>query len=154
MNFRIIQIGKTKEDWLKTAVEEYLKRLKPFLKLEIMELPDTPLTKTNNVDIVKQKEAETVMSHLSPDDHLILLDERGEEKTSLEFAQFLTKLYSAKRIVFVIGGVYGTDPGLKARANSIFSLSRLTFTHQFVRLILVEQIYRTVMINHNKPYHY
>ncbi len=154
MNIRILQIGKTKEDWLKTAVEEYLKRLKPFIKLEIVDIPDTPLTKTNNIDVVRHKEAETVLGYLSPEDYLILLDERGEEKTSLEFAQFLTKLSVVKRLVFLIGGVYGTDIRLKNRANSLISLSRLTFTHQFVRLILSEQLYRAVMINHNKPYHY
>ncbi|PKN78519.1 MAG: hypothetical protein CVU48_08065 [Candidatus Cloacimonetes bacterium HGW-Cloacimonetes-1] len=154
MNIRILQIGKTKEDWLKTAVEEYLKRLRPYVKMEILDVPDTPLTKTNNIDIVRQKEAETILNILTPDDHLVLLDERGEEKTSLEFAQLLTKLSVVKRVVFLIGGVYGTDIRLKHRANSLISLSRLTFTHQFVRLILAEQIYRAVMINHNKPYHY
>ncbi len=154
MNAFIIQLGKTKDSWLKEAIDEYLKRLKPYLKLEIIELPDIALNKVANIAAVKAKEAETVLKQIQTEDYLILLDERGRQKSSLEFAGFLSTLSIRKRVVFVIGGVYGTDKSLQSRANLLLSLSKMTFTHQHVRLVLIEQIYRALMINNNKPYHY
>lgn len=154
MNACIVQLGKTKDAWLKSAIAEYTKRLSPYLKLEIVELADTPLTKVGSIAAVKTKEAETILAYLHPDDYLILLDERGAQKSSVQFAEFLSNLYIRKRLVFVIGGVYGTDPALHQRADLLFSLSQLTFTHQQVRLILIEQIYRAMMINNHKSYHY
>lgn len=154
MNACIIQLGKTKENWLKEGIQEYLKRLKPYLKIEVIELPDTALNKVANTAAVKEKEAERILKHIQTEDYLILLDERGQQKSSIDFAEFLSSLYIRRRVVFVIGGVYGTDMSLQSRADLLLSLSRMTFTHQHVRLILVEQIYRAMMINSNKPYHY
>jgi len=146
-------VGKTKEKWLTEACSEYLKRLKPYHRIEIIEVADCPL-KNQGIDIVKAKEAESIRRLLNPDDYLILLDERGEQKRSLEFARFLHNLCFKKRIVIVVGGVYGTHDTLKAEAACLLGLSNLTFTHQMVRLILLEQLYRASMINANKPYHY
>lgn len=153
MNLRIILIGKTKEDWLKTGIDEYLKRLSAFLKVEMLELADVSLKNTGSADIVKAREAQNVLKRLSQDDYLILLDETGAQKSSLEFSRYLTSLSERKSVVFVIGGVFGTDNALKQRADMILSLSSLTFTHQMVRLILIEQIYRAFMISHNRNYH-
>ncbi|MDP2172492.1 MAG: 23S rRNA (pseudouridine(1915)-N(3))-methyltransferase RlmH [Candidatus Cloacimonadaceae bacterium] len=153
MNLRIYQIGKTKEDWLKAGIDEYLKRLGAFLKVEIIELPDVSLKSTGCADIVKARETQNVLKRISPDEYLILLDESGVQKSSLEFSRYLTNLYERKSVVFVIGGVFGTDNALKQRADLILSLSAMTFTHQMVRLVLIEQIYRAMMISHNRNYH-
>ncbi len=154
MNLRVIQFGKTKEDWLKEAIAEYLKRLRPMMSLDIVELPDTSISKAGTVEKVKSAEATTCLSRISDDDFVVVLDEHGEQKSSLEFSSFLTSLSDKRNVVFVIGGVYGLDGIVLKRANSCFSLSPLTFTHQMARLILLEQIYRALMIISNRKYHY
>lgn len=154
MNLRVIQFGKTKEDWLKEAFAEYLKRLRPMMSLDIVELPDTSISKAGTVEKVKSAEATTCLSRISDDDFVVVLDEHGEQKSSLEFSSFLTSLSDKRNVVFVIGGVYGLDGIVLKRANSCFSLSPLTFTHQMARLILLEQIYRALMIISNRKYHY
>lgn len=154
MNLRVIQFGRTKEDWLKEAIAEYLKRLRPMMSLDIVELPDTSISKAGTVEKVKSAEATTCLSRISDDDFVVVLDEHGEQKTSLEFSSFLTSLSDKRNVVFVIGGVYGLDGIVLKRANSCFSLSPLTFTHQMARLILLEQIYRALMIKSNRKYHY
>jgi len=151
---RIFQIGKTKEDWLKQGIAEYLKRLKPLLKLKVVEIPDVSLSQVGYIQSVKSREAELCLKRIAPDDYLVLLDERGAMKTSLEFSTFLANLSDKKSVVFVIGGVYGTGESLRQRANACISLSAMTFTHQMARLVLVEQIYRALMIQNNRPYHY
>ena len=139
---------------MKSALAEYHKRIAPFQKLEVLELPDVPITKVANVEAVKRMETEKVLKQINPEDYVVVLDERGVRKNSVEFASFLHNLYTMKRVVFVIGGVYGTSQLLQSRANALFSLSELTFTHQMVRLILAEQLYRALTIINNKAYHY
>lgn len=153
MNIRIIQIGKTKDAWLQTGIDEYIKRLSPFAGVEIRELPDVSLKTQANPDAVREKEAILCLKHITPQDCLILLEETGSMKTSLEFSEFLTNLSDRKNIVFLIGGVYGTHQSLKQRADHMLSLSRMTFTHRMARLILVEQIYRAMMIANKRSYH-
>lgn len=128
MNLRLIQFGKSKDKWLIEAVSEYQKRLQAFCKLEIVELADESLKTNSGIEQVKQKEAQSCLSKIESNDYLVLLDETGEMKSSLEFSGFLTNISENKRVVFVIGGVYGTAAILKERANQVFSLSRLTFT--------------------------
>lgn len=154
MNLRILQIGKTKETWLKQGIGEYLKRLAPLIKLEIVEIADASIKQAANSSEVKSREALSCLKRISPDDYVILLDEHGVEKTSLEFSAFLTNLSDKKYVDFVIGGVFGVDDLLRKRADEFISLSTMTFTHQMVRLILVEQIYRALMIQNNRNYHY
>lgn len=154
MNLRIIQIGKTKEPWIKAGVDEYLKRLQAFVKLEVLELSDTSLKIAGSAAAVKAREAITILHKIEVDDYVILLDERGVDKTSLEFSGFLTNISDRKRVTFVIGGVYGTDPSLQQRADVIMRLSAMTFTHQMARLVLVEQLYRAMMISAGRSYHY
>lgn len=153
MNIKIILLGKDKDRWLSDALDEYLKRLAPFCRLEILQLSDISIKQTGNSQLVIQKEGEKVLEQIVEDDYVILLDEQGEQKSSLEFSQFLTKLSDRKRIVFVIGGVYGTSKQLSLRAHFRMSLSRLTFTHRMSRLILIEQIYRAMMISSGRSYH-
>jgi 23S rRNA (pseudouridine1915-N3)-methyltransferase len=154
MNLRLIQFGKSKDKWLIEGVSEYQKRLQAFCKLEILELADESLKTNSSIEQVKLKEAQSCLSKIESTDYLILLDETGEMKSSLEFSGFLTNISENKRVVFVIGGVYGTAAILKERANQVLSLSRMTFTHRMARLILVEQIYRAMMIKNNRSYHY
>lgn len=154
MNLRIIQIGKTREPWIKAGVDEYLKRLQAFVKLEVLELSDTSLKIAGSPAAVKSKEAITILNKIEAEDYLILLDERGVDKTSLEFSGFLTNISDRKRVTFVIGGVYGTDPSLHQRADLIMRLSAMTFTHQMARLVLAEQLYRAMMISAGRSYHY
>ena len=104
--------------------------------------------------MVKAKEASKCLKRINSDDYVILLDEQGEEQTSLEFANFLANLSENKKIVFIIGGAYGTHQSIKEISNYSLKLSAMTFTHEMVRLILLEQLYRAEMINHNRPYHY
>jgi len=154
VNLRLIQFGKTREAWLKQAIGEYLKRLSPMAKLEILELADVSISKAGSVEAVKFGEAQNCLKRLKPDDYVILLDEKGQMKSSLEFSEYLVSISHNKRVVFIIGGVYGTDLTLKQRSDAVLSLSELTFTHQMARLILVEQIYRALMIHNNRAYHY
>ncbi len=153
MNLRIIQLGKDKDAWLTEAMAEYRKRLGALCKLEVLELPDVSIRQTGSQELVIRKEADTILARLEPDDFVVLLDEHGEQKTSLEFSAFLDSLSDRKRIVFVIGGVYGTDERIRKRANVCLALSRLTFTHRMARLILIEQIYRGLMISRGRSYH-
>ncbi|MCB5278533.1 MAG: 23S rRNA (pseudouridine(1915)-N(3))-methyltransferase RlmH [Candidatus Cloacimonetes bacterium] len=153
MNIKIIQLGKDKDNWLKEAIAEYTKRLQPFCKLEIYQLQDVSIKDTGNVNAVIEQEAQLVLAKIKPTDFMILLDEKGTEKTSLEFAEFLISISYIKHIVFVIGGVYGSSVLLKKSAKLCLSLSRLTFTHRMSRLILIEQIYRAMMISHGRRYH-
>jgi 23S rRNA (pseudouridine1915-N3)-methyltransferase len=153
MNIRIIVLGKDKDLWLTEAIREYLKRLKPFCRLDILQIPDVSIKQTGSQELVIQKESAAIMNKIDADDYVILLDEQGMEKSSLEFSRFLTNLSDRQRIVFVIGGVYGTSDKLKAKTHSCLSLSQLTFTHRMARLILIEQIYRAMMISSGRSYH-
>lgn len=153
MILRVLQVGKTKEGWLKEGISEYMKRLAPMMRLEVTDIADVSLKTAGSPDAVKAREAALCLKRLAPEDFVILMDERGEAKTSLEFAEFLNNLSSEKSVVFLIGGVYGAHESLKTRANACLSLSPLTFTHQMARLLLVEQIYRALMINNGRSYH-
>ncbi|HCM16260.1 MAG TPA: hypothetical protein DHW79_10040 [Candidatus Cloacimonas sp.] len=153
MRIRIIQLGKDKDSWLKEAIFEYTKRLKPYCKLDIVQLSDVSIKHAGNADLVIKKEGQAVLSRIEAEDYVVLLDEKGETKSSLEFSRYLTNISIGKRIVFVIGGVYGSSDELKASADACLSLSRLTFTHRISRLILIEQIYRAMMIINGRQYH-
>jgi len=154
VNLRIILIGKTRKDWIKRGLDEYLKRLGPLQKVEVLELPDVSIRIAGDPGAVKAREAVICLKHIDPQDHVVLLDERGGEKTSLEFSSFLANLSERRSVAFVIGGVYGAGDRLRERADDRVRLSAMTFTHQMARLILAEQIYRALMIRNNRPYHY
>jgi 23S rRNA (pseudouridine1915-N3)-methyltransferase len=153
MTLRIIQFGKTKDRWLQEGIDEYLKRLAPFVRIDTRELPDCSIKNTSGPDEVRASEAASCLKQIAGEDYVVLLNEQGAPKTSLEFSAFLNKLSTVKTLVFVIGGVYGTGPSLNDRADATLSLSPMTFTHRMTRLILVEQIYRAMMINSGRSYH-
>lgn len=153
MKISIIQVGKTKDHWLNEGIAEYLKRLSTFVSIDVIELPDVSLKVTDSSTIVKAREAQTILRRITQEDYVVLLDENGMEKTSLEFAEFLVNISERKNVVFVIGGVFGVDETVKNRADIRLALSKFTFTHRMARLILCEQLYRAMMINSNRPYH-
>lgn len=155
MNIKIYAIGKIKEKYLNDGINEYLKRLKPYTKIEIIELKDEPCDDTTS-SILKAKniEGERVLKLLRSDEYLIALDLGKKQFKSEEFAKYLTEKFikGGSNISFVIGGSYGLSDALKNRANDSISLSEMTFLHQMTRLILVEQIYRAFKINNNEVY--
>jgi len=155
MKIRVLHLGKTVSPLLKQLIDEYLLRLKPMAGIEWKELPEPKNASKFPVEIRKKKEAEVFLKHIFPGDTLILLDEKGKLMSSLDFAGFLQKkmLHSAGDLVFVTGGAYGFDRSMYERASMLLSLSPMTFSHQLVRLIFAEQLYRAFSIIHNKPYH-
>ncbi|WP_243387195.1 23S rRNA (pseudouridine(1915)-N(3))-methyltransferase RlmH [Bacillus kexueae] len=158
MNIQIITIGKLKEKYLKQGINEFLKRLSPYAKVDIIELPDEKAPETlseQEMEQVKQKEGERILSKISPDTHVIALAIEGKMKTSEELADSLDKLatYGKSKIAFVIGGSLGLSSSVMKRANEALSFSKMTFPHQLMRLILLEQVYRAFRINRGEPYH-
>lgn len=156
MKITLLSIGKTEEKYLLQGIDIYLKRLKHYIKLKILELPELKNTKGLSQDQQKTKEAELVLKKITATDFVVLLDERGQELSSFQFADLLSKrmLASTQNLVFVIGGPYGFDTSVYQRANEKLSLSKLTFSHQMVRLFFVEQVYRAFTILKGEPYHH
>lgn len=157
MKIRIIAVGKLKEVYYRAAQEEYLKRLKVYLKPEIVEIEDLPCSEKASYaqeDMVLKQEAVAIKSQLAPKDYLITLDRRGKEMASLELAEFINqRAFFGEPVVFVIGGSLGLDEELLKTAKLNLSFSKLTFPHQMFRIMLLEQIYRAVKINRGEPYH-
>ncbi|MEO7214815.1 23S rRNA (pseudouridine(1915)-N(3))-methyltransferase RlmH [Mucilaginibacter sp.] len=156
MKITFITVGKTEDAYLKDGIEKYVKRLKHYTKLELAEIPELKNTKALTEDQQKTKEAELILKKVTQQDHLILLDEAGQEFTSVQFANYLNKraISSVASLVFVVGGPYGFDQSVYQRANDKISLSRMTFSHQMVRLFFVEQLYRAFTIIKGEPYHH
>ncbi len=154
MRIQIIQIGKTKDSYMEEGLREYLKRLKPFASLEITTLKEVSPSKTFPVSRCIEEEGRQILKNVSEDAYVIALDEKGKEFGSVDFAGLLKgKFDVGTRIVFVIGGAFGLLGEVKERADLILSMSKMTFTHQMVRLFLLEQIYRSVCIIRGKEYH-
>jgi 23S rRNA (pseudouridine1915-N3)-methyltransferase len=156
MKITLLTVGKTEDAYLKDGIEKYLKRLKHYIKFEIVELPELKNTKALSQEQQKAKEAEMLFKNLAVTDNVILLDEAGQQLTSVQFADMLNKkmLASINNLVFIIGGPYGFDDAIYKRANDKLSLSRMTFSHQMVRLFFVEQVYRAFTILKGEPYHH
>lgn len=156
MKISLIVLGKTEDAYLKTGIEQYLKRLKHYVPFLYTEIPGLKNTKNLSEEQQKTKEAELILKQLQNADQLVLLDENGEEFSSTAFAGFLNKkmLASTQHLVFVVGGPYGFHPSVYQRANHQISLSRMTFSHQMVRLFISEQLYRAFTILKGEPYHH
>ncbi|RAS74946.1 23S rRNA (pseudouridine(1915)-N(3))-methyltransferase RlmH [Priestia endophytica] len=158
MNISIITVGKLKEKYLKQGINEYLKRLSAYAKVEVVELPDEKAPENLSeveMEQVKGKEGERILSKIPQDTHVIALAIEGKMKSSEQLADDLDKLatYGKSKIAFVIGGSLGLSSDVMKRANDTLSFSKMTFPHQLMRLILVEQIYRGFRINRGEPYH-
>jgi 23S rRNA (pseudouridine1915-N3)-methyltransferase len=149
------QIGKTKENYLKSGEEQYENRLKHYLSFESKVFPDIKnASKLKPIDL-KKAEAKMILGQIQNSDHLILLDENGKTYNSSEFASFNEKLFhtGSKRIIYLVGGAFGFDQSLYDRADRKVALSKMTFTHQMVRLFFLEQLYRAMTILKNEQYH-
>lgn len=158
MNISIITIGKLKEKYLKQGIQEYLKRLSSYAKVEIIELADEKARENlseSEMEQVKQKEGERILAKISDDTHVIALAINGKQKSSEELAKEIDSLatYGKSKIAFVIGGSLGLSSEVMKRSNAALSFSKMTFPHQLMRLVLVEQIYRAFRIIRNEPYH-
>lgn len=158
MNISILTVGKLKEKYLKQGIDEYLKRLTSYAKLEIIEVADEKAPEelsTLEMEQVKQKEGERILSKTSHDAYVIALAINGKMHSSEQFAKSLDQLatYGKSKLAFVIGGSLGLSEEVLNRANEQLSFSKMTFPHQLMRLILVEQIYRAFRINRGEPYH-
>ena len=156
MRLTLLTVGKTDIPWVKEGLEMYVSRLKHYVNFELKEIPELKKVSALTKEQIKQKEGELVLKELRPSDELILLDEHGREFRSLEFASFLEqKMASSSRdIVFLIGGAYGFSPEVYSRADSKISLSKMTYSHQLVRTIFAEQLYRAFTIIKGEPYHH
>ena len=156
MKILLIVVGKTDQQWLTDGISQYVERLTHFGQFDIQVIPDVKNTRSMEPQVQKVREGEQILKLIQPSDDVWLLDDKGHEMTSPQMAQWLEKrmAQSTKRLVFIIGGPYGFSPDVYARVPGRLSLSRMTFSHQMVRLIFVEQLYRAFSILHNLPYHH
>jgi 23S rRNA (pseudouridine1915-N3)-methyltransferase len=156
MKIKLICIGKTGKDFLVSGEREYLDRLKHYVSVERIEIPDIKNAKKLSFQQVKEMEGKEILSKLSDNERLFLLDERGKTYSSVSFSQFLQNQFNqgGKAVVFVIGGAYGFSEDIYAKASGKISLSSMTFSHQMIRMIFFEQVYRAMTILNNEPYHH
>ncbi len=156
MTIRIISIGKTNIRYIKDGVDEYVNRLKHYTKLSWEELPDVKKIDRNNPALLMEKEGEAFLSRIDSNETVYLLDDGGKEMTSVQFSQWINQhqIYDQSNLVLIVGGAYGFSENLVARSKGKISLSKLTFNHQMVRLILAEQLYRAFTIIKGEPYHH
>ncbi|SEK44527.1 23S rRNA (pseudouridine1915-N3)-methyltransferase [Maribacter orientalis] len=156
MTIKLLAIGKTDSSQLQELIEVYQKRLQHYINFEIELIPDLKKTKNLSEEQQKDKEGQLILKKLAPTDVLILFDEKGKHFTSIEFSQYLQKKMNSgiKQVVFLIGGPYGFSNDVYAKASGKISLSKMTFSHQMVRLFITEQLYRAFTILKNEPYHH
>ena len=155
MKITLLVVGKTTDSHIEALIQEYQKRLTHYLPFTLQVIPEPKNTKALTSEQQKQAEGELILRTITPATDLILLDEHGKEYRSIEFADYIQKRMSSGRdVVFVVGGPYGFSEAVYRRANGKISLSKMTFSHQMVRLFFVEQIYRAMTILRGEPYHH
>jgi 23S rRNA (pseudouridine1915-N3)-methyltransferase len=156
MTIKLIAIGKTDNADLQSLMDDYIKRLGFYIKFSIDIIPDIKNVKNLSEEQQKQKEGELILNKLSATDILILLDENGKQLNSVNFSEYLQKHMNSgiKQLVFVIGGPYGFSNDVYEKSNGKLSLSKMTFSHQMIRLFFIEQLYRGFTILRNEPYHH
>ena len=155
MKTELVVVGKTTNKHIQACIDDYIERLGHYMSFGLTIIPELKNTKAMTAEQQKEREGELILQRLSTTDTLVLPDEKGTEFRSIEMAAWLQKKQlSARRLVFVIGGPYGFSPEVYDRANEKLSLSRLTFSHQMVRLVFVEQLYRACTIIKGEPYHH
>ena len=156
MKILFLVIGKTDEDYLITGIKKYVGRLGHYVPFELKEIPDIRNRKTLNEEQQKKAESFLLLSQLQPGDRVVLLDERGKSYTSVEFSEVLERQMASgvKRLVFIVGGPYGFAQEVYDRADAMLSLSPMTFSHQLVRVVFLEQLYRALTIIKGEPYHH
>lgn len=156
MKIRFVVVGKTVEKYLIDACAEYEKRIKKYIQFEYVTIRDLKNIGALSFDQVKEQEAKLLEPYMQPNTYRVILDEHGRERTSVEFSGYVEKKMAnlSKDITFVIGGPYGFHPRIAAMADDKISLSKMTFSHQMVRLIFMEQLYRAFTIMRGEPYHH
>ena len=155
MKITLLVVGKTTDSRLSALIEEYRQRLTHYVPFEWVVVPDIKNAKSLSEEQLKVAEGEAILSRLTPSMDVILLDEHGKEFRSIEYAEWLQKkMGSGKDLTLVIGGAYGFSKEVYARANGKISMSQMTFSHQMIRIMAIEQIYRAMTILRNEPYHH
>ena len=155
MKTLLIQVGKTVNKHFIVGINDYVERIGHYMPFEVVTIPELKNTKNLTEDQQKQAEGELILKQLQPSDTVVLLDEHGKDFRSIEFARWLEqKQQTARRLIFIIGGPYGFSPAVYSRANEQLSLSKMTFSHQMIRLTFTEQIYRACTIIKGEPYHH
>lgn len=156
MKISLVVIGKTNGKFLIDGINEYTKRLSFYIPFNIVYLPDIKNNKKLSFEQQKTQEGTILLGEIDKSDYVVLLDEHGKEFTSIEFSRYIEKKMTtvSKRLVFVVGGPYGFSNEVKERANEKISLSKMTFSHEMIRLIFTEQLYRAMTIINNEPYHH
>lgn len=156
MKISLLTVGKTDVRWVREGLELYISRLVHYVQFNLVEIPELKNVSALTKDQIKEKEGALIMKNLKPSDDVILLDEHGRQYTSMEFSRLIEDKMSrsGKDIVFVIGGAYGFSKEVYDRSNGLISLSKMTFSHQMVRTIFTEQLYRAFTIIKGEPYHH
>ena len=156
MRITLLVMGRTTSGYLRTGIDDYASRLSHYAPFDIQHLSDAKNTRHQTEAQHKAWEGRLILNALESSDHVVLLDEHGRQHTSVDFAQWMQKrmLSGVKRLVFVVGGPYGFSPEVYARAADKLSLSAMTFSHEMIRLIFVEQLYRAFTILNHEPYHH
>ena len=155
MKIHLFMIGSTSDPRLQSLIDEYRQRLTHYVPFELVVIPDIKNAKSLSQEQLKTAEGEALLTRLTPSMDVILLDEHGREFRSIEYADYLQKkMSSGKDLALVIGGAYGFSPAVYQRANGKLSLSQMTFSHQMIRLMAIEQIYRAMTILRGEPYHH
>lgn len=155
MDIKLLTVGKTDVKWVKEGLDLYVSRLAHYVPFSLIEIPQLKNVSSFSKDQIKEKEGELILKQLKNSDLVWLLDERGKQYSSVEFSDFLQKLSSRGRdLVFVIGGAYGFSKDVYSRADGLVSLSKMTFSHQMVRTVFAEQLYRAFTIIRGEPYHH
>lgn len=156
MKIILLTVGKTQTDYLRTAIDDYFTKINHYIPAELISVADIKAGKQMPVEERKAKEGDAILSMLQPSDRIVLLDEKGKEFTSVEFASFIEKQATGgyKRLVFIVGGPYGFSQSVRDASHASVSLSRMTFSHEMVRLFFAEQLYRAMTILRGEPYHH
>ena len=156
MIIRLINIGKTTVPYLIDGELDYMKRLQHYLKFERLDLKEYKSVKKQSKVVLKKKEADLILKQLNSKDIVVLLDERGEEMSSEQFSVWLEKkqMIGLKQMIFITGGAYGFDQTVYQRADELISISKMTFSHQMIRLLFLEQLYRAKTIHNGEKYHH
>ena len=155
MKTKLLVVGKTNDKNITKGIDDYVGRVKHYMPFDIEVIPELKNTKSLTQSNQKEMEAEQILKRLQPSDTVVLLDEHGKEYRSIEFARWIEKQQqTARSLVFIIGGPYGFADSVYERSNAKLSLSKMTFSHQMVRLFFVEQVYRAMTILRGEPYHH
>jgi 23S rRNA (pseudouridine1915-N3)-methyltransferase len=156
MDLKLVTVGKTDVKWVKEGLDLYVSRLRHYAPFTLVEIPQLKNVSAFTQEQIKEKEGELILKQVTPGDSVILLDERGKEYRSVEWAEWIRQRLArgGKGLVFVIGGAYGFSQAVYDRAEGMISLSRMTFSHQMVRTVFAEQLYRAFTIIRGEPYHH